>query len=174
MIKKNVKLVISLMVIGLVMFSAKAQSQNYHCYDNWSTNADMNWWNARIPSDYALSESQVNKLNDIRIENNKKIVPLQNELMILKRNLQYYNTDSDSDVQKLKSDRKKVRELEDKISDLNLDAQLGIKKLLTKEQLVYFNDGGYGWWNMTENCWYSGQNMMDYRNRMMSGKRCCR
>lgn len=47
---------------------------------------------------------------------------------------------------------KKVQELENKITDLNLDTQLRIKKILTKVHLIYFNDAGYGWWDMVENC----------------------
>ena len=175
MIKKNVTLALSLLLIGLVTVSTQALSQNYNCYDNWTSSADMNWWNNDIPSEYALSTNQVEKINEIRATSNEKILPLQNELLSLRTEYRNYNSTTDVDVQKIKSVRKNIRDLEDKISDINLDTKVQIKKILTKEQLKYFDDGGYGWWNMDDNCWHSNHSkMLNGEQGMMTHEsRCC-
>jgi hypothetical protein len=177
MIKKNVKLGFMLAIVGLLGFTSQAFSQHYCSYDNWSRSAGMQWWNNNIPTEYSLSADQISKINDIRTNSNKKVLPLQNELQVLRMESHGYNANSEADIKKIQSSRNKIRELEEKISDINLDTRLKVNKMLSKEQLVYFNDGGYGWWDMADNCWYSHDNMMrhgEYSMRKQNHHRCCR
>ena len=176
MIRKNVKAVIAMAILSLAGLSSQAFSQNYCNYDNWTSSAGMQWWNNDIPTEYALSTDQISKINDVRANSSEKILPLQNELKSLRMEFRGYNSNSDADIQKIKSYRNKIHNLEDKISDINLDTRVQIKKMLSKEQLTYFNDGGYGWWNMADNCWHSNQNMMlsGERRMTMRGHGCCR
>jgi len=177
MIKKNVKLVFALAIIGFLGISSQAFSQNYCYYDNWSNDAGMQWWNNDIPTEYALTADQISKVNVIRANSSEKILPLQNELQSLRMEFRGYNSNSDADAKELKSYRNKIRNLEDKISDINLDTQAQIKKMLSKEQLKYFNDGGYGWWDMADNYWHSDHNMMTSsgeQGMMMRNHGCCR
>jgi len=165
MLKKNVKLVFALAIIGFLGISSQAFSQNYQYFDNWTNDAGMQWWNNGIPSRYALSADQIAKVNDIRAKSSKKIQPLQDKLYSLRGKLQRYNG---SDVQEIRSYRNEISRLENKISDINLATRVQVRKVLGTDQLTYFNNGGYGWWDRAGDCWYS-PNTTDYgtrRNRM--------
>jgi len=174
MLKKNVKLVFAVVLMSLIGFSSQTFAQGYYPYDNWSENAGMQWWNNNIPREYALSSSQIAKINDIRGKSSKKILPLQNKLYTLRGNLRGHNG---YDVQGLRSYRNKISRLENKISEINLATRVQIQKVLGKNQLTYFNNGGYGWWNMVDDCWYS-PNSSYYgaygRDRMRMYDRYCR
>ncbi len=174
MLKEKVKLMFALAIVSLMGVSSQAFAQNYTCYDNWTNNAGVQWWNNNIPQEYILSENQTAKINDIRSNSNEKIIPLHNELWALRADFRRYNQKSDTDIKKIEANRSKIRDLENKISSINLKTQLRIKKILGKEQLSYFNEGGYGWWNMDDNCWYSNNNNMQYSNQkmMMHNNRC--
>jgi len=156
----KLKMLVAFAVIGLVALSTQAFSQGYCYWDNWQTSAGASWWNNNILAQYALSAEQITEINKTRAKYNEKILPLQNELRSLQIEFRGYDTRYDADINKIKSYRKQIRDLEDKISDLRLDTRGEINKLLTKEQKLYFNDGGYGWWDMGRNWWHSGGNGM--------------
>lgn len=77
-----------------------------------------------------------------------------------------YSSRYDAGTGKIKSYRKQIRNLEDKIDDLRLDARGEINKILTKEQRLYFNNGNYGWWDAGRNWWHSGGHGMRGASRM--------
>jgi len=171
-------MVLALTIISVLSLSSLVFAQDYCYYDNWSRGAGAQWWNNNVPTQYALTAEQITKINDIRNKNYDKILPLQNELRAMRIEYRGYAARLDADISKIKSYRKKIRNLEDKISDLRLDARGKINKVLTKEQRLYFNDGGYGWWDGDSNWWHScgNDNWMSGRrgNRMMKGHGCCR
>jgi Spy/CpxP family protein refolding chaperone len=152
MIKKNVMIAVAIAMFSLMVLPSQLFSQNYQDYDNWTTDTDMQWWNNDVPSRYALSADQIAKVNDIRAKSSKKILPLQNKLYSLRNNLRGHNG---YDVQELQSYRNRMSRLENKISEINLATRVQIQKVLGNNQLTYFNTGGYGWWNMADDCWYS-------------------
>jgi len=141
---KSSNMLIAVVVIGIMALSAKAFSQGYCYWDNWQTSAGASWWNNYIPAQYALSADQITEINKTRAKYNEKILPLQNKLRSLRIEFRGYDTRHDADISKIKSSRKQIRDLEDKISDLRLDTRAKINNLLTKEQKLYFNDGGSG------------------------------
>ena len=174
------KSLLSLFAIGavLVIFaSSQAFSQGYCNWDNWNSGRDAAWWNNNVPAQYALSAEQITTINTIRTKYNKKILPLQNELRAVRIEYRGYDSRYDADVSKIKSYRKQIRNLEDKIGDLRLDARGEINKVLTKDQRPYFNSGNYGWWDGERNWWHSGGRGMMRSGRMgrmmdMNGDRC--
>jgi|GEM_PF-1419394 len=172
--KQDIKLALTAVIIVLTGICSQVFSQNYCYYDSWNKNADRKWWNYNTPSEYALSSDQIAKINEIRATSTEEVEPLQNELTTLKEQYHAYNTSADADIKKLKSYASQIRILEGKISDINLETQFKIKEILTKEQLTYFNDKGYGWWDMYNCHWRSGR----YRTtgagqKSMRGHRGC-
>lgn len=129
-------------VFGLVALSTQAFSQN-SC--NW--NNGPAWRSSNIPAQYALTADQVTKIEKTRVKYNEKILPLQNELRTLRIEFRGYDSRYDAEIGKIRAHRKQIRNLEDKIYDLRLNARGEINKLLTKEQKLYFNNGGYGMMN---------------------------
>jgi len=166
MLKKNVKLVFAVVLMSLIGFSSQTFAQDYYNFDNWSSDAGMQWWNGDVPQEYELSSNQIAKVNNIRAKSSKKILPLQNKLYSLRSKLLGHNG---YDMQELRSYRNKISRLENKISEISLATRVQVQKVLGKNQLTYFNNGGYGWWNMADDCWYS-PNTMSYgsygRDRM--------
>lgn len=152
MLKKNVKLVFAVVLMSLIGFSSQTFAQNYSHLDNWSRDAGMDWWNYDVPPEYSMTTKQIAKINNIRAKSSKKILPLQNKLYTLRGNLRGHNG---YDVQELRSYRNKISRLENKISEINMATRVQIQKVLGKNQLTYFNNGGYGWWDMADDCWYS-------------------
>jgi Spy/CpxP family protein refolding chaperone len=169
---KTRKIKLTFLLGVLVLFSAsQAMAQHYCCNSNWSANADPQWWNYNTPAEYALSAKQISEINQLRKNSNEKILPIENELRILRMEYQAVNSNPDMDVQKLKSLRSSIRNKEEKSEDINLETKAQIKKLLTKEQLTYFNNNQYTWWDMSDNCWYSGNTGMNSSNQMVMSHR---
>ncbi|RLD12721.1 hypothetical protein DRI50_08645 [candidate division KSB1 bacterium] len=153
-----------------------AFSQDCCYWDNWNANTDAAWWNNNVPVQYALTAEQITTINATRTKFNQKILPLQNELRAVRIEYNGYASRYDADISKIKSYRKQVRNLEDKIDDLRLNARAEINKVLTKEQRLYFNNGNYGWWDADQNWWHRGRGMKrsGRMGRMMdmAGDRC--
>ena len=142
---KSSKLLIAVAMFGMLAFATQGFSQGYCYWDNWKMGAGSGWWNNDVPAQYALSAEQITKINDIRASHSEKILPIQNELRSLRIESHGYGSRYNADVDKIKDYRNKARNLEGKIEDYRLDMRKDIDKLLTKEQRLYFNDGGYGW-----------------------------
>jgi len=163
---------VSLVLVGLIVISSSlAMAQHYCCNSQWSSHADAQWWNYNTPAEYGLTADQISKINQLRKNSNEKILAIENELRSLEIEYLAVNTNADLDVQKLKSLRSSIRVKEEKIEDINLETKAQIKKLLTKEQLTYFNNNQYTWWDMADNCWYSDNMKMNSRKQMMMSSR---
>lgn len=167
---RNFKL--TFLLAGLLALSAsQIMAQHGCCNSNWSANTDAQWWNYNTPAEYALSAKQISEISQLRKNSNEKILLIENELHSSRMEYQTANSNPDMDVQKLKSLRSSIRNKEEKIEDINLETKAQIKKLLTKEQLTYFNNNQYTWWDMSDNCWYSGNTVMNSSNQMMMSQR---
>ena len=170
---------IAVAVIGMLAITTQAFSQGYCTWDNWEMGAGQGWWNYNVPVQNSLSADQITRMNEIRSQNQQQILPLQNKLNLLRIEMNSYVSGDEADVNEIKKYRNQIRDLEDQIADLRLDARNEINKLLTKEQRGYFNRGRYGWWDTDNDWWHMGCGMMyDYgmsRRGTMDGwrGRCC-
>lgn len=173
--KQNKRLiVIAIAILGVFTITTSAFSQNCCNNSKWSVNSNAGWWNYNTPSEYALTSDQISKITNIREESNKKSLPFENELRILRNDYRIENSKADLDVKKVKSLRNDIRNHEENIEDINLDTRVQIKKILNKKQLEYFNNDHYNWWDMAENCWYSGNMTMNSRSKqIVSAYRGC-
>lgn len=138
-------------------------------------------WNSNIPEKYWLSAEQRSKLKEIRSSYYDEIFPLQRELRALRMEARGYASRPDAEVGKIKSYRKQINDLEEKIEDLRLQAAADINKTLTKEQRGYYGSN-YNWldsdWNhmgrgMMRNmgCCMMGETEMQDMCPMMSDRR---
>ena len=166
---RNFKL--SFLLAGLIIFSAsQAMAQPHCCNSNWSANADAQWWNYNTPAEYALSAEQITEINELRKNSYEKKLQIENELRSLRMEYQAAYSNPVLDVKKVKSLRSVIRDKEEKIDDINLETKIQVKKLLTEKQLTYFNNNNYSWWDMSGNCWYSGNMGMNSRKQMMMSR----
>ena len=162
----KLKMLFTFAVLGLFALASQSFSQGNCYWDNWQTNAGSSRWNNNVPAQYVLTAEQITQIGKIRTKYNEKILPLQNELRALRIEFRGYDSRYDAETGKIKSYRKQIRDIEDKIYDLRLDARGKISKVLTKEQRLYFNDGKYGWWDSEQGWWHSGGHDMMNSGRM--------
>ena len=134
-------------VFGLAALSTQAFSQGSCYWDNGQVNAGPALQNNNVPAQYALTADQITKIEKTRVKYNEKILPLQNKLRALRIEFRGYDSRYDAEIGKIKSHRTQIRNLEDKIYDLRLNARGEINKLLTKEQKLYFYNSGHGMMN---------------------------
>ncbi len=98
------------------------------------------WTNQNIPEQYQLTETQQQKIQNIRDSYYKEVQPLQNQLVTLQQD--YANSvrnDQSADV--LNSQRESIQELQTKINESYVNAQKQIYSVLTEDQLAYYGGG---------------------------------
>lgn len=169
------RIVIALAILGVFTLTIQVFSQDYCNNTAWTADSNTQWWNYQTPQKYALTSDQISKMNIIRTNSTEKIQPIYNELRALRAEYNAYTSSLEPDIKTIEPLRNKIRDNEEKIEDINLATRIKVKNILDKKQLQYFNDSMYVWWDMAENCWYSGSNMMHNENkRMMNCRhRCC-
>ncbi|MBU2493303.1 MAG: hypothetical protein KJ571_11815 [Bacteroidetes bacterium] len=142
--KKKYFLTISLIVTGIILFSTAVFAQGY-----WNSNNDYNlgWWNNNVPSQYQMQPDQIEEMNDLKIEYDQKIIPLQNELRALRTEMRGYMNRTDFDPSQVKDYRNQIRGIQDQIADYRLDYRKNMNNLLTDNQRIYFNNSSNGWWD---------------------------
>jgi len=153
MFTKHKKLALIVSLLGTIMlFSLFTSSVNAQGWNNRNCMGGMSWddgwqWNNNVPQKYQLSADQMTTVRDIRSQYNDQIFPLQRELWALRIEARGYASRSDAEIGKIKSYRKDINNLSDKLDDIRLEARDEINKVLTKEQRAYFGDN-FGWQNM--------------------------
>ena len=168
--KKTTALIV---VIALIALTSSMFAQGYRCNDRYGY--DMNWWNTDLPSQYQLSADQVVKLNEYRAEFDQKIIPLQKELRALQIEMRGYVNRNNADPAKVKEYRNQIRDIQDEIADIRIEAKKDMSSIFTDAQQVYFNDTRVGWWDgFYGRCGWDYEDMMydsDYGYNGRSGHR---
>ncbi len=134
--------------LTVVLFSGLLFAQDRDPVDGRGYYSMRGWedpqWNSNIPEKYWLSAEQRSKLKEIRSNYYEEIFPMQRELRALRMEARGYTSRPDAEVGKIKSYRKQINDLEEKIEDLRLQAVADINKTLTKEQRQYYGSN-YDW-----------------------------
>jgi hypothetical protein len=169
---QNKKIALLTLVLALFSVSSNIFGQRYMCND---CDYGMRWWNSDLPSQYHLSSDQVDELERYREDFNQKIIPLQKELRALQIEMRGYVSRNDSDPSKVKEFRNQIRDVQDKIADIRIDARKKMSSVITEDQQIYINDSSVGWWNgLFERCGWDYGDMMydpDYGYNGRSGHR---
>ncbi len=131
-LKKSLS-VLTVTMFGLLMFSSTAFSQG-----NMKQNCDGGYSNSNVPKEYKLTDTQLNKISNIRAEYNKRILPLRQKINSLRNEARTYNSGTNFNATKLKENYSKINSLKDKTFALHIDAKAEIDKVFTKEQLTYY------------------------------------
>jgi len=141
MFTKHKKLALIVPLLGTIMllslFSSSATEQSM---GRGMSGSDSWWSNSNVPAKYQLSTEQISRIREIRSQYDDEIIPLQREFRSLRMEVRGYASRSDAEIGKIKSYRKDINNLGDKIEDLRLEARAEINKVLTKEQRAYFGD----------------------------------
>jgi len=158
--ERSKKTTILIAVIALITLSTSIFAQGYWCND---ADYGIGWWNTNLPSQYQLSADQVVQLNKYRVDFNQKIIPLQKELRALQIEMRGYVNRNNADPAKIKEYRNQIRDLQDQIANIRIDARKNMSGIFTDEQRGYFNDKRVGWWvGVYERCgWDYGDMMYD-------------
>jgi Spy/CpxP family protein refolding chaperone len=170
-------------LLGSLTLFAQNQSNKYH---NMNRTYDSSWWNYNVPNQYQMQPDQIQEMNDLRLEYDKEIIPLKNELRALRIEMRGYMNRSDFDPDQVKDYRNQIRDIEDQIAVYRLDYRKNMNNLLTDDQKTYFSNSSNGWWDgFYDRCGWDYSEMeyrmgnrghMDYdnrdRGRMYNNGRC--
>ena len=154
-------------IAGIIANTEEDFSESHSHHNYWTKNADKHWWNKKAYPEYALSEIQTAKINNIRVWNKEKIIPIQNNLVKLRKAFDNLEVNMKTGLKKLRPYRVKIWNLEDEILEINKKTEQQIKKMLNNVQLGFFNSGGYDWWNIVDSCWSSAHDKLLNRNQRM-------
>lgn len=108
-----------------------------------------------------LSEEQLNKIELIEKQFEKDIIPLRQELNLLKTEAYNYTLNENVDVEKIKDFRNEIREAEGKIENKRLDLVAEINTILPEDQRNDFS----GYFSQCNN-----KGAMMSKHTMMKGK----
>src|SRR3989337_1744901 len=153
MFTKHKKLALIVSLIGtIILFSSFTSSVNAQGWNNRNCMGGMSrddggQWNDNVPQKYQLSADQMTSIRDLRSEYADQIIPLQRKLRSLRMEARGYASRSDAEIGKIKSYRKDINNLGDKIEYLRLETRAEVNKVLTKEQRAYLGDN-FGWGDM--------------------------
>ena len=149
---KKLALIVSLIgtIILLSLFAVSTYAQGRHHNNSMrGMSGDYGWqWNDNVPQKYQLSADQMTSIRDTRSKYDDDIFPLQRDLRALRIEARGYESRSDAEIGKVKSYRKDINNLSDKLDNIRLEARGEINKVLSKEQRAYFGDN-FGWWDMS-------------------------
>jgi len=153
----NLKQITARMVLALLALGATGQvlAQPYCGWDYWMENAGASWWNRNVQMELALSQEQIPELNKIRSTYETEIQPLEQNLFTLRSEYHKLNSSLEPDMKKVKKVWKEMRQLRDKINDIQLTSKKAISELLTDEQEILLENGGFGWWDYGSDWWCS-------------------
>jgi len=149
---------IAFLLVSLTLFAQNQPNKN-------TTNRiyDSTWWNHNVPNQYQMQPDQIQEMNDLRLEYDKEIIPLRNELRALRTEMRGYMNRADFDPDQVKDYRNQIRDIQDQIADYRLDYRKNMNNLLTDDQRVYFNSSSNGWWDgFYDRCGWDYSDM-DYR-----------
>jgi Spy/CpxP family protein refolding chaperone len=173
-------------VVLLVSLTLFAQNQP-NKYNNMNRIYDSSWWNYNVPAEYELQQDQIKEMNDLKVEYDNKIIPLQNELGAIRTEMRRYMNRSNFDPDQVKNYRNQIRDFEDRIADYRINYRKNMNNLLSADQKIYFSNSSNGWWyGFYDRCgWdyadmdygmrnpgYMDNNMRDH-GRMYDSGRCC-
>ncbi len=160
-------------VASLIILTSSLFAQGYRCHDR--DNYGMSWWNTDLSSQYQLTADQVTELNEYRVEFDQKIIPLQKELRAQQIEMRGYVNRNNADPAKVKEYRTQIRDIQDEIADIRIEARKNMNSVFSDEQQVYFNETRVGWWDgFYGRCGWDYEDMMldaDYGYNGRSGNR---
>ncbi|MCB0747955.1 MAG: hypothetical protein KDC90_10885 [Ignavibacteriae bacterium] len=155
------------MIFAVLLVSITLFAQNQPNKNN-STNRiyDPSWWNSNVPEKYSLNDDQVSQVNKIKAEYDELIQPEIEKLNSVRGDFSDYQQQDDISSKRIREYQNQIREIEDNIYSLKLEARNKIGKMLNKDQRVFYNDSRIGWWDgFYDRCGWDYADM-DYDNRM--------
>lgn len=128
-------------LVGLASFALAQPGNWYGC--PWSDEA--------TPVELRLTQEQARKIGEIRSKYEAQLLPLEKERAVTTVELETALSGGDVPADKVAQLRRKARDLERQIEDLQEEANAAALQLLTPEQRRYYGDdfelfdSGYGW-----------------------------
>ena len=156
----GIAIVIAALLVSLTLFAQNQSKKN----NSMNHTYDSSWWNSNIPEKYRLSDDQINQANKIRTEYNSLIQPEIEKLNSMRGDFSDYRRQDDISSKRIREYQKQLRDIEDNIYSLKVEAAGKIRNVLSKSQKPYYNnyiynDWCYDWgWNYTG---YMGHGMKD-------------
>lgn len=155
--------VIAVLVVSLVLFAQehpKKNNSSNHTYDS-------SYWNSNVPEKYWLSDEQISQADKIKTEYDDLIQPEIEKLNSVRDDFSAYQQQDEISRGRIKEYQSELRDIEDNIYSLKMEAAGKIRMILSKVQRPYYNNYVYNDWCDDWGWNYSGY--MDYGMRDYDG-----
>ncbi len=138
----GIVVVIAVFAVTLVLFAQehpkKNNSQNY--------TYDSSYWNTNVPEKYWLSDDQVNQVNKIKTEYDRRIQPEIEKLNSVRGEFSAYRQQDEISSKRIKEYQTRLRDIEDNIYSLKMEAASKIRNVFGKGQRPYYNNNVFNDW----------------------------
>lgn len=169
---------IIVIVAIFVSFSLMGKNQTKTFSAVYQNNDTTHYWcNYNVPMKYHLSDEQIEKIDKIKAEYDELIQPEINKLYKVNSDFSDYQQLNDVSNKKIKEYQNDIRNIEDNIESLKVEAGNKIRNILNDGQKTYYNDFVFnGWWGWDCNRYMHNGNMHNgnmntHRNFKCNG--CC-
>lgn len=131
-------------ILGAVLLLRAAGSQA-------PTSGTSEWYGVHLTGQLQLTPEQSKKLDEIRAKYDAKLLSLGEEVALKRRQLEAAEDNPEADAQTVAGLRRQARELGGKLEDLQAEANIAARRVLTREQAARFAGGfdlfsrGWGW-----------------------------
>jgi len=183
----GITIVIAVLLVSLTLLAQEKPKNN----NSTNRTYDSSWWNSNVPEKYWLNDDQISQVNKIRTEYDDLIQPEIEKYYSVRDDFSSYQQQDEISSKRIKEFRTEMRDIEDNIYSLKMQAASKMRNILSKAQRPYydnyvFNDWCDDWgWNyigymdygMRDHSQRDGfPGYMDYgmKNRScMYNNRCC-
>lgn len=148
MLTSNKKWFVGIAVVIVVLIASLVLFAQEHPKKNNSTNNmyDSSYWNSNVPEKYWLSDEQISQANKIKTEYDDLIQPEIEKLNSVRDDFSAYQQQDEISRGRIKEYQSELRDIEDNIYSLKMEAAGKIRMILSKVQRPYYNNYVYNNW----------------------------
>ena len=144
----------AILTIVFFTYQITAQNSGNDKHKNHLSKNPADWNNSNVPQKYWLSDSQINKINDIQIRYDDKIQPQIEKLYNLRDEAYQYGNRDNAEYKKVREYRNQINQLEEQIYNTRMQARNEIGNVLAKGQRPYYRNYAFNnWWNWDMDGW---------------------
>jgi hypothetical protein len=132
-----VVLIVSITLLGQV--HPKKNNSGNHTYDS-------SYWNTNVPEKYWLNDDQISQADKIRAEYDVLIQPEIEKYNSVRDDYSAYRQQNEISRERIKEYQTELRNIEDNIYSLKMEAANKIRNVFSKVQRPYYNNYIYNDW----------------------------
>lgn len=134
--------VIAVLIVSLTLLAQDSPKKN----NSMNNTYDASYWNSNVPEKYWLSDDQISQLNKIRVEYDDLIQPQIEKYYSVRDDFSAYRQQDEISNKQIREYQTELRDIEDNIYSLKMEAASKLRNVLSKGQRPYYNNYVYNDW----------------------------